>query len=138
MRRCTPGRGLLFRPGQLYAVEEPSSLKLHRLSRNRRLPHASSIPARPIQMGCPTEKHIPKTGTKKNESTHRLIDNRATPREKGGLVLPLYCCSARRPVPTSPHDRRKHLVGHLRKASTRSLVIIIFNSRRVPDSGGPA
>jgi hypothetical protein len=32
------------------------------------------------------------------------------------------------PVPASPPDRRKHLVGHLRKASTRSLVIIIFTS----------
>jgi hypothetical protein len=28
----------------------------------------------------------------------------------------------------SPPDRRKHLVGHLRNVSTRSLVIIIFTS----------
>ena len=33
------------------------------------------------------EKPIPKTGTKENKPTRRRIDNRATPREKGGLKI---------------------------------------------------
>ena len=85
MRRLTPGRGPSSRLGQRYAVEEPQSQKLHSLSRCRTQSCASSIPARRIQTGCPMEKPIPKTGTKENKPTRRRIDNRATPREKGGL-----------------------------------------------------
>ena len=87
MRRLTPGRGPSSRPGQLCAVEETPSQKLDSLSRNRRLSRASSIPARRIQTGCPIEKPILQTGTKKNQPTRRRIDYRATPREKGGLVF---------------------------------------------------
>src|ERR1700675_3063793 len=65
MPRRTPGRTPSSRPGQLYAVEEPPSQKLHPLSRNRRLPCASSIAARGIRAGCPIEKPIPQSGTKK-------------------------------------------------------------------------
>src|SRR6267378_3978297 len=86
MRRLTPGRGPSSRPGQLYAVEETPSQKLDSLSRNRRLSRVSSIPARQFQAGCPIEKPIPKTKTKKNEPTRRRIYNRTTPGEKGGLV----------------------------------------------------
>src|SRR5467141_1108354 len=85
MRRLTPGRGPSSRPGQLYAVEETPSQKLDSLSRNRRLSRVSSIPARQFQAGCPIEKPIPKTKTKKNEPTRRRIYNRTTPGEKGGL-----------------------------------------------------
>src|SRR5712664_3551481 len=88
MRRLTPGRGPSSRPGQLYAVEETPSQKLDSLSRNRRLSRVSSIPARQFQAGCPIEKPIPKTKTKKNEPTRRRIYNRTTPGEKGGLVFP--------------------------------------------------
>src|ERR1700730_13865475 len=86
MRRLTPGRGPSSRPGQLCAVEETPSQKLDSLSRNRRLSRASSIPARQFQAGCPIEKPIPKTKTKKNEPTRRQIYNRTTPGEKGGLA----------------------------------------------------
>src|SRR6267378_3267618 len=86
MRRLTPGRGPSSRPGQLYAVEETPSQKLDSLSRNRRLSRVSSIPAKQFQAGCPIEKPIPKTKTKKNEPTRRRIYNRTTPGEKGGLM----------------------------------------------------
>src|SRR5260221_1581901 len=86
MRRLTPGRGPSSRPGQLCAVEEIPSQKLDSLSRNRRLSRVSSIPARQLQAGCPLEKPIPKTKTKKNEPTRRQIYNRTTPGEKSGLV----------------------------------------------------
>src|SRR6266403_2819040 len=85
MRRLTPGRGPSSRPGQLFAVEEIPSQKLDSLSRNRRLSRVSSIPARQFQAGCPLEKPIPKTKTKKNEPTRRQIYNRTTPGEKSGL-----------------------------------------------------
>jgi integrase len=49
------------------------------------LSRVSSIPARQFQAGCPIEKPIPKTKTKKNEPTRRRIYNRTTPGEKGGL-----------------------------------------------------
>src|SRR5712664_3429305 len=90
MRRLTPGRGPSSRPGQLYAVEETPSQKLDSLSRNRRLSRVSSIPARQFQAGCPIEKPIPKTKTKKNEPTRRRIYNRTTPGEKGGLGRPTH------------------------------------------------
>src|SRR6266404_4256504 len=86
MRRLTPGRGPSSRPGQLCAVEEIPSQKLDSLSRNRRLSRVSSIPARQFQAGCPLEKPIPKTKTKKNEPTGREIYNRTTPGEKSGLA----------------------------------------------------
>src|SRR5713226_6873090 len=90
MRRLIPGRGPSSRPGQLYAVEETPSQKLDSLSRNRRLSRVSSIPARQFQAGCPIEKPIPKTKTKKNEPTRRRIYNRTTPGEKGGLGWALW------------------------------------------------
>src|SRR6267154_773831 len=85
MRRLTPGRGPSSRPGQLYAVEEPPSQKLHPLSRNRRRPCASSHSSKRIRTGCPIEKPILQTGTKKNQPPRRRNDSRATPRENGGL-----------------------------------------------------
>jgi transposase len=78
------------------------------LSRNKRLPRASSIPTRRIQTDCPIEKPTPKTGTKKNEPTHRPIDNRATPREKGGLAALRQ--EARREL---PNESRKHFAVKL-------------------------
>src|ERR1700741_232260 len=86
MRRLTPGRGPSSRLGQHYAVEELPKPKTPPLAAKQRLPCASSIPARRFQTGCPIEKPIPKTGRKKNEAARRSIDNRATPREKGGLT----------------------------------------------------
>src|SRR3984893_2395776 len=78
--------GLHLGLGSSTLLKNPPSQKLHPLSRNRRLPCASSIPARRIQTGCPIEKPILQTGTKKNQQTHRRIDYRAKPREKGGVV----------------------------------------------------
>jgi hypothetical protein len=85
MRRLTPGRTPSSRPGQLYAVEEPPSQKTPPLSRNKRRPCASSHSSKTNPSWPPYRKPIPETGTKKNEPTGRPIDNRATPREKGGL-----------------------------------------------------
>jgi uncharacterized protein (DUF433 family) len=40
-------------------------------------------------------------------------------------------------ITDSPRDRRKHLVGHLRKVSTRSLVIVIYASPQGDQFHGP-
>src|SRR5579863_2215523 len=116
MPRLTPGRGPSSRPGQRYAVEEILKPKLHPLSRNRRFSCASNISARRIQAGCQIEKPIPKTGTKKNKSTRRPIDNRATLREKGGLGASSHCVhiGARHAVPafagTCPNSKLPHVL----------------------------
>src|SRR5260370_18221578 len=85
MPRPTPGGTPSSQLGQLCAVEEPPSQKLHPLLRKRRLPCASSIPARRFQAGGPIENQYRTPKQRKNEPIRRQIYNRTTPREKGGL-----------------------------------------------------
>src|SRR5260370_42682181 len=85
MPRPAPGGTPSSQLGQLCAVEEPPSQKLHPLLRKRRLPCASSIPARRFQAGGPIENQYRTPKQRKNEPIRRQIYNRTTPREKGGL-----------------------------------------------------
>src|SRR5882724_3438311 len=86
MPRPTPGRTPSSQLGQLCAVEETLSQKLHPLLRKRRLPCASSIAARRFQAGGPIENQYRTPKQRKNEPIRRQIYNRTTPREKGGLA----------------------------------------------------